>query len=139
MDRYFKIERAKEKIERLNVEIHRLVTYMEDEDAFLIAKEKEVVDENPRLAFQIRQHWLERGRYKDMHWRRLKALERKEGFTGTLSVGEGERSVYWLTAASIPDVNEDSDNDDDEGPGNYNDHDVGEELETILTVTTDMT
>ncbi|KAG6858456.1 hypothetical protein C0991_002679, partial [Blastosporella zonata] len=42
MDRYFKMERAREEIRRLNIEIKRVITHMQDKEAFLAAKEKEV-------------------------------------------------------------------------------------------------
>ena len=96
--------------------------------------DKEVAKEDLQLAFQIWKHRLERGRYKDLHWRQLRALEHKEGFTGTLSLGKGERSMYRLTTDKVImfDTKEDSD-DEDDGAGH--DSDIGEELETILTVT----
>ncbi|KAJ7853198.1 hypothetical protein B0H13DRAFT_1643142 [Mycena leptocephala] len=53
MDTHFKIERAKEEIHRLNIEIRRLVTYIQDERVFLLAKEAEVRETNPQLGFFI--------------------------------------------------------------------------------------
>ena len=136
MDQYFKIERAKEKVERLNVEIWRLVTYMEDEDAFLLAREREVIGDDPHLAFQIWQHRRERGRYKELHWKRLKVLERQKGFTGTLSLGKGERSMYRLSGdVAIPNFEEDREDDKDD----EDESDVGEALENFLRVAADTT
>ncbi|KAJ7430044.1 hypothetical protein B0H11DRAFT_2180943 [Mycena galericulata] len=82
MDSYFKIERAKEEIQRLNIEIRRFVTYMRDEREFLVKKEAEVRAENPDLAFF-------RGRFDNIHMRRLEGLKKKLGprFTGTLVPG----------------------------------------------------
>ena len=136
MDQYFKIECAKEKIEHLNVEIWQLVTYMEDEDAFLLAREREVIGDDPHLAFQIRQHRREHSRYKELHWRQLKVLERQKGFTGTLLLGKGERSMYHLSSdVAIPNIEEDSEDDkDDEDEG-----DVEEALENFLRVAVDTT
>ncbi|KAK7001735.1 hypothetical protein R3P38DRAFT_3326661 [Favolaschia claudopus] len=53
MDTYFKIERAKEEIERLNVEIRRLVTYIKDEREFLLKKVAELQETDPQLAFFV--------------------------------------------------------------------------------------
>ena len=40
MDQYFKMERAREEIARLNIEIPRLTTYICDEEAFLLQHEE---------------------------------------------------------------------------------------------------
>ncbi|KAJ7318464.1 hypothetical protein DFH08DRAFT_1036242, partial [Mycena albidolilacea] len=50
MDTHFKILRAKEEIQRLNIEIRRLVTYIRDERDFLVAKEEEIRETDPDLA-----------------------------------------------------------------------------------------
>ena len=39
MDQHFKMERAREKITRLNIEIPRLTIYIRDEEAFLLQRE----------------------------------------------------------------------------------------------------
>ncbi|KAJ7660650.1 hypothetical protein B0H14DRAFT_2425330, partial [Mycena olivaceomarginata] len=51
LDAYFKIEHAKEEIDRLNVEIKRFVTYIGDEKVFLDGKVIEVEARDPHLAF----------------------------------------------------------------------------------------
>ncbi|KAJ6487325.1 hypothetical protein DFH09DRAFT_948590 [Mycena vulgaris] len=87
LDRYFKIERAREEITRCNVEIRRLVTYIRDEQEFLGRKEREC--SNPGLAWCIRRHRLQRERYDEMHLERFAKLATKAGprFTGTLEPG----------------------------------------------------
>ncbi|KAJ6479830.1 hypothetical protein C8R45DRAFT_1054445 [Mycena sanguinolenta] len=50
MDKYFKILRAREEIKRLNIEIKRVVTWIDDEDRFLRKKEKEYMKSDPSLA-----------------------------------------------------------------------------------------
>ncbi|KAJ7491430.1 hypothetical protein B0H11DRAFT_1646836, partial [Mycena galericulata] len=79
MDSYFKIERAKEEIQRLNIEIRRFVTYMRDEREFLVKKEAEVRAEDPDLAFFVKKYRLRRGRFDNIHMRRLEGLKRKLG------------------------------------------------------------
>ncbi|KAJ7883599.1 hypothetical protein B0H13DRAFT_1628990 [Mycena leptocephala] len=56
LDSYYKIQRAKEEIQRLNIEIHRFVTYMQDEKWFLLRQEAEVAVKDPDLAFFIRKY-----------------------------------------------------------------------------------
>lgn len=89
MDTHFKIERAKEEIHRLNIEIRRLVTYIQDERVFLLAKEAEVRESNPQLAFFIGKYRMQRGRFDEDHMKRLRTMARKLGprFSGTLVPG----------------------------------------------------
>jgi hypothetical protein len=69
MDLYFKIERAREEITRLNVEICRVATYICDEDHFLRYWETQTRTTDPRLAVHINLHRLERGRFNAYHQR----------------------------------------------------------------------
>ncbi|KAJ7858418.1 hypothetical protein B0H13DRAFT_2237590 [Mycena leptocephala] len=86
MDTYFKIQRAKEEIDHLNIEIRRLVTYIRDKRVFLLAKEAEVRETDPHLAFFIGKYRMQRGRFDEDHMKRLRTLARKLGphFSGTL-------------------------------------------------------
>lgn len=87
MDRYFKIQRAKEEIQRLNVEIRRLVTYIRDEDRYLHQKVEEWGTTDASIAFQIEKHRRSRARFNDRHLRRLVKLSAEPGFTGCISPG----------------------------------------------------
>jgi hypothetical protein len=88
MDRHFKMLRADEEIERLNLEIPRLLTYMADEKEFLVYHEERLrKDGNAALAHQVRAHRLEYGRFDDLHRRRLYKLAKEPGFTASLSRG----------------------------------------------------
>ncbi|KAJ7362212.1 hypothetical protein DFH08DRAFT_1024107 [Mycena albidolilacea] len=81
MDTHFKILRATEEIQRLNIEIRRL--------DFLVAKEEEIRETDPDLAFFVHRYRMERGRFDDTHMKRLRKLQAtyKERFTGTLEPG----------------------------------------------------
>ncbi|KAF7351475.1 hypothetical protein MSAN_01579700 [Mycena sanguinolenta] len=87
MDRYFKILRAKEEIQRLNIEIKRVVTWIEDEDWFLRRKEAEYKDLNPPLAVQISRYRQRRARSDYNHMQRFWALAKTPGFTGSVVPG----------------------------------------------------
>ncbi|KAJ6448968.1 hypothetical protein C8R47DRAFT_999342 [Mycena vitilis] len=89
MDTYFKIERAKEEVQRLDIEIRRFVTYMKDEREFLEAKEKEVEETEPHLAFFVRRYRMRHGRFEKIHMDRFKKMAAALGtrFTGTLVPG----------------------------------------------------
>ena len=86
-DSYFKMERAKEEIIRLNVEIRRVVTYMRDEERFLRRRENEIKGGDPSLAHQIHLIRMERGRFTDIHMTRFIKLARNPGFNGTINPG----------------------------------------------------
>ena len=86
-DQYFKIERAREEIDRLNIEIRRLITYIVDETVFLITKEESLAGDNPQLAHQISLYRLERGRANATHMKRFAKLAKLPGFTGQRKPG----------------------------------------------------
>ncbi|KAJ7817185.1 hypothetical protein B0H14DRAFT_3474817 [Mycena olivaceomarginata] len=88
MDQHFKIRRADEEIERLNVEMCRLMTYMGDERDFLVHHEQRLQEEgNEALALQVCRHHVECRRFDDGHVERLWKLAKVLGFTGNLSRG----------------------------------------------------
>ncbi|KAF8131776.1 hypothetical protein K438DRAFT_1788198 [Mycena galopus ATCC 62051] len=87
MDSYFKILRAQEEIKRLNIEIRRVVTWINDEDIFLRKKEDEYMVSNPTLAVQISQYRLRRARSDTNHMNRFWALAKTPGFTGSVVSG----------------------------------------------------
>ncbi|KAF8168860.1 hypothetical protein K438DRAFT_1615960 [Mycena galopus ATCC 62051] len=89
LDSYYKLKRAREKIQRLNIEIRRFVTHMKDERTFLVQRESEIKAKDPVLAFFVRKYRNQRGRFDDVHSKRLQAMKDKLGpaFTGTLQPG----------------------------------------------------
>ncbi|KAG6862788.1 hypothetical protein C0991_010181 [Blastosporella zonata] len=84
MDRYFKMERAHE---RLNIEIQRVLTHMHDEEIFLRAKEEELRSIDPVIAHQVFLYREERTRYNCQHRQRFKKLAADSHFTGSLAIG----------------------------------------------------
>ena len=59
IDQHFKLQRACEEIQHLNIEIPRVITYIQDEAMFLQRKEAEVRKTNPALARQVAMYRLE--------------------------------------------------------------------------------
>lgn len=86
-DQYFKLERAREEIERLNIEIQRVITHIVNETAFLLATENSVAQNDPWLAHQIGLYRLERGRADVIHVKRFRKLAAEPGFTGQVKPG----------------------------------------------------
>ncbi|KAF8135239.1 hypothetical protein K438DRAFT_1640375, partial [Mycena galopus ATCC 62051] len=87
MDSYFKILRAQEEIKRLNIEIKRVITWINDEDLFLRKKEDEYQESDPALAVQISRYRLRRARSDTNHMHRFWTLAKLPGFTGSVSPG----------------------------------------------------
>jgi hypothetical protein len=108
MDTHFDLLRADEELIRLDIEIARFVTYMQDEELFLWWKEDTIRDSgNEELAHHVRQYRNERGRFTAVHLDRLVKLSKVPGFTASLTPGisvSKERAVpaEWLAAHDIP-------------------------------------
>ncbi|KAJ7301075.1 hypothetical protein DFH08DRAFT_654815, partial [Mycena albidolilacea] len=79
LDSYHKLNRAKQEIQQLNIEILHVVTYMKDEREFLLAKEAEILPEDPTLAFFIGKYRRQRGQYDEIHMKRFYAIRQKLG------------------------------------------------------------
>ena len=119
IDQAFKLRRAKEEINRLNIEIRRFATYLRDEDAYLRLKESTITLSNPTLANQIAIHRMERGRFNVYHTDILSKIYLLKGFTGTQDLGthleetnvSGEPQSPPPTASDVPQppVHSDSD------------------------------
>jgi hypothetical protein len=88
MDQHFKLLRADEEIQRLNIEIRRLVTYMGDEESFLICEEGRLQEEgDERIAHQVRLLRMERGWFTSLHMECFTKLSKIPGFTGNILPG----------------------------------------------------
>ena len=82
MDNYFKLLRAEEEIQRLNVEVPRFATFIRDENQYLLAMEEQVRPSKPALAFQIGMKRMEMGRYDALHMKIFDQITQLKGFTG---------------------------------------------------------
>jgi len=149
MDCHFKILRAHEEIDRLNIEIRRFVTFISDEDRFLRGKEKELEVAEPALAYQVRTYRMEQGRFTAVHLRRLRQISRLSGFSGSLEPGKrlaAESSYRPPTPASQADKipsfselhdaagNNDIDSDDGDDGDDEDDEDVEQQVEGVCDV-----
>ncbi|KII93196.1 hypothetical protein PLICRDRAFT_383096 [Plicaturopsis crispa FD-325 SS-3] len=105
MDMHFKMHRAEEEIQRLNIEIRRVATYLRDETSYLHACEEQVRPSNAALAYQISVHRLQRGRFNSQHVRRLQDIAKLRGFNGTISPGHSDATGLGESASrplSVP-------------------------------------
>jgi hypothetical protein len=88
MDQYFKMCRAAEEIDRLNIEIRRVATYIQDEEQYLRTCEDQVRLFDPSLAHQIGLHRAAHTRFNAHHHRELAKIAKISGFSGTILPGE---------------------------------------------------
>ncbi|KAJ7484571.1 hypothetical protein FB451DRAFT_1169614 [Mycena latifolia] len=100
LDKYFRIQRAKEEIRRLNIEIHRVIAWIRDEDHTLQRKGRELRCSEGKSEEQ------HRGRFDDAHMHRFWALAKMPGFSGSIVPGT---AVEVLQAGKMDVDNEDGD------------------------------
>ncbi|PBK82692.1 hypothetical protein ARMGADRAFT_886806, partial [Armillaria gallica] len=92
MDRYFKIKHAEEEINRLNIEIPHLLTYMADKDCYLQDKCLHLQDSKPALAHQILHYCLEQAHFYNQHHICFTCLCKRPGVTVSLTTGKVART-----------------------------------------------
>ena len=101
MDLHFKTCRAREEIQRLNIEIRRLVTYVHDEDKYLHECESRLKATYPELAHQVSRQRNVRGRFTLKHLERLGNIGSLPGFSGTLVPGESTMDGLGESAGPV--------------------------------------
>ncbi|KAJ7362727.1 hypothetical protein DFH08DRAFT_799747 [Mycena albidolilacea] len=107
MDQHHKLLRADEEIARLNLEIPCHITYMVDEERFLIHHEGWLQAEgNWALEHQVRVQRVDRSRLNSVHMERLTKLSKEEGFMASLSPGVSIAKEHQVPEA-IPSGSED--------------------------------
>jgi hypothetical protein len=132
MDEYFKVKRAREEIQRLNLEIRRFITYIRDEGLLLRRVESEQAVVNPVLSFHIANYRKERERFNRQHLGRLRRLSSMQGFTGTLEPGTSTNApVIEESAPQVEQIfrveEEGSDNSASEEEGSDDEGELDEE------------
>jgi hypothetical protein len=151
MDQHFKIRRADEEIARLNTEIPRLVTFMADEEDFLVHHEARLKQEGlGGLALQVARYRIERGRFNGVHLDRLAKLSKEEGFTASISRGisvSRERHVPPRNVRGLEDNPEElarnsapstDDDDDEDGEGDGDVEAIADAFENIVRIVHDV-
>ena len=80
--------RAQEEIQRLNVEIRRVITFIHDEERFLRACKEKLKTIDPVLAHQISQRQKVHSQFNYIHMKRLHDISTLTGFSRILAAGE---------------------------------------------------
>lgn len=141
-DEWFKMERAREEVERLNIEVRRLITYIRDENQFLRERESAVEVSDPPLAHQIMLYRLERARFNSFHKQQLLKLANIPEFTGDMNPGNPRiaQPAFDNAPGTLQHANDDSDGlpNPDPDEEEEEDDDVPAEIAfALLTVSTD--
>ena len=87
LDTHFTIVHAHEELKRLNLEVQRVATHIQDEDIFLHGCEDAIRTTNPCLAHQISLYRKVCGHFNAHHIHHIKQITSLPGYTGTASVG----------------------------------------------------
>jgi hypothetical protein len=150
IDQHFKLLRAWEEIQRLNVEIRHVVTYIQDEDRFLQVRKEELKATNIGLAYQITKYQLERGRFNDGHMRWFRKLAALPEFTGSIEPGISMNSHKEAEVAMKVDEQlggkcphdidisgNGGDSDSDEGEDDQEDDDISAVVSALFSLSID--
>ncbi|KAJ3784218.1 hypothetical protein GGU10DRAFT_271867 [Lentinula aff. detonsa] len=139
----FKLLRAGEELERLHVEIKRLVTYMKEEEEYIRGMVRKVQNSDPRLAYQIWKHGHERRRFNEVHRLRLRSIQQLKGFSPAdahfFEPGVGIRRQSVLGDEGIDEDWQDGvqDADSDESEGEDEEAEADERAEAVLAIAND--
>ena len=86
--KYFKLCWAREELQRLNVEVRRLLTWIHDENEHMQQVINHLVSDEPHLADELHKRWVMRSAVNRVHLERLKLLQCEEYYTGPRDCGE---------------------------------------------------
>ncbi|HEV7736765.1 MAG TPA: hypothetical protein VGO47_05250 [Chlamydiales bacterium] len=79
---FLKIQRAKEEVIHLNIEVRRLQTYMRDEERFLAAQLEELRTEDQGLGLQLQRKLTHLRALNQIHYNRISQIHRLSSFSG---------------------------------------------------------
>ncbi|KAG1884167.1 hypothetical protein F4604DRAFT_1920018 [Suillus subluteus] len=93
--KYFKLQRAHEEIQRLNVEVRRLHTSIQDEEVKTAATIHRLLETDHVLAVEPKNHYQARAAVNAVHLFRLDQLESQCAFSGRRGIG------IWLGSSLL--------------------------------------
>lgn len=85
--KYFKLQRAREEIQRLNIEIHRLRTAIHDEELTVNATINSLLVSNKPVGLELQRQWRSRAAINAAHLFRLDRIMSQAGFSGKRGLG----------------------------------------------------
>jgi hypothetical protein len=87
VEQWNRAQRAKEEIERLNVEVRRVRMLIADERCSLEPLAAQIAKENPALGWAAHRYVTRRLKVNELVANQLKMLERMPGYTGSCNTG----------------------------------------------------
>lgn len=100
--KYFKLQRAREEVQRLNIEVRCLRTAIHDEEIKTNATIDQLIVTNPPLAVELRRQWQARATVNAVHLYRLNRIESQPAFSGRHGVGVRVASPSVSVTVSSP-------------------------------------
>ncbi|KAG1722924.1 uncharacterized protein EDB91DRAFT_1037898, partial [Suillus paluster] len=85
--KHFKLLHAREEVSHLNIEIHRLCTFIHDEETDTSKVIEDLQSSNPLLASELRRQWRSRSAINMLHIFQLNQIEAIPGFSGVRGIG----------------------------------------------------
>ncbi|KAG2114526.1 hypothetical protein DEU56DRAFT_933756 [Suillus clintonianus] len=85
--KYFKLQRAREEIQRLNIEIRRLRTAIHDEELTVNATINSLLVSNKPVGLELQRQWRSRAAINAAHLFRLDRIMSQAGFSGKRGLG----------------------------------------------------
>ena len=110
------MERAREEIQWLNIEILRLPTYIRNEEMFLLQCEQSLLESDPPLSWQLCLRHLKIIHSNDLHIHRLEKLTTLPSFCNTIAprTALDNPTILWADTHSRPTPPEISELEEDE-------------------------
>ena len=96
--KHFKLCRAREELDRLNVEICRLWTFIQEETKHTEEVIEQLPMDDPLLAAELHHQWILRSAINGLHLQQLKRLQHEPYDTGSWDIGRawGARAAYFI-------------------------------------------
>jgi hypothetical protein len=103
--KFFKLRRAHEEVERLNIEVRRLRTAIRDETAQMSTMISKLVHSNPPLGRELEKCWKLRSAVNSVHLFRLNEIESQSSFSGIRGHGRRIGSLVEDESSAVERLN----------------------------------
>lgn len=144
MSEFFKLLGAKDELERLHVEIKRLLTKMKEEEDYYAEAVRQAHPSHPELALQIQLHGMERHQFHIIHRKRLKGIQKLKGFDRqNIHFFQPGVGVRRQTASAVEEYNSaegdvrDTNASDDEDEDEEEEEEFDDQAAAILSIAND--
>ena len=95
--KYYKLCRAREEIERLNMEVGRLRSFIREETEHTKHVIEELSHDEPSLAAKLRRRWILRSSVNTIHLQRLRQLQCEPCYTGSQDSMESTENLAGVS------------------------------------------